>query len=304
RRDRLHEFLRDARQIRGMNRSVRAPLPHGLQRLAAVPEEFVVNEFELAGGSQGGNEAWNRVHDEARLALALSHGLLRPLALGQVEDEGHTLAPSFLEGRATEQHGHAAAVLPEILLLERSHAPGHPVLTDHLCIALAPVGWRQIRPAETAVDDVVAVVSDHAQKRVISLEDAAVEIPDEDPDDVRVDQAPDLRLALLDMPIQPCVLQRHRGLRGEQSQDRDAVRGEDTRGQVVLEVEDSREPALLQQRQTEHRAGTSVAYVSIRREDGMHGGIVQDDALLRPQDVTHNRLRDRGGGPGSLVQTN
>src|SRR5262245_7371657 len=39
------------------------------------------------------------------------------LALRQVEHESDTLIPAFLEGRRADQHGNAAAVFPEVLLL-------------------------------------------------------------------------------------------------------------------------------------------------------------------------------------------
>jgi hypothetical protein len=42
----------------------------------------------------------------------------------------------------------------------------------------------------------LSVVADHAEKCVVGLDDPAVEIPDEDANDVGVDQAPTLRFAL------------------------------------------------------------------------------------------------------------
>src|SRR6476659_6523472 len=47
------------------------------------------------------------------------HRLFRPLGLGQIEHDGDTLALTFIEGRCTDQNGHAAAVFPEVLLLDR-----------------------------------------------------------------------------------------------------------------------------------------------------------------------------------------
>ena len=55
--------------------------------------------------------------------LALARLGFHSLALGQVEHEGDTLGPALLEGRPADQHGHAAAVLAEVLLLEGLQLP-------------------------------------------------------------------------------------------------------------------------------------------------------------------------------------
>ena len=154
--------------------------------------------------------------------LALACFCFRPLALGQIEHEGDTLVPAFFEGRRAEQHGHTAAVLPEVLLLERLQAPALLVLFHQPRVAVAPFRRRQICPAYATGDEILAVVSHHTEKRVIGLENLTFEIPNEDPDDVGVDQAPDLRFAFCEIAVQAGILQRDRGLRGEQLQHRAA----------------------------------------------------------------------------------
>src|SRR5712691_2569264 len=52
-----------------------------------------------------------------------SEGLLRPLLFAQVEDENDALVRA-LKPRTSNQHGHAAAVFPEILLLVCLKNPG------------------------------------------------------------------------------------------------------------------------------------------------------------------------------------
>src|SRR5216683_6273884 len=42
-------------------------------------------------------------------------GLLGPLLFTQIEHESDTLVPTFLKQRASNKHGHAAAIFPEIL---------------------------------------------------------------------------------------------------------------------------------------------------------------------------------------------
>jgi hypothetical protein len=56
----------------------------------------------------------------------------------------------------------------------------------------------------TASEEILAVVSHHTKKRVIGLQNSAIEVPDEYPDDVGVDQAPELDLALFDLSAQCC----------------------------------------------------------------------------------------------------
>ncbi|MGA7263176.1 MAG: hypothetical protein WCA23_11740 [Stellaceae bacterium] len=56
--------------------------------------------------------------------------------------------------------------------------------------------------------EILSVVSHHAEKRVIRVKNATFEIPDDDPDDVGVDQAPDLLFALFKIALQVDVLLR------------------------------------------------------------------------------------------------
>src|SRR6266446_3189654 len=53
-----------------------------------------------------------------------SEGLFRPLLLAQIEHECDTLVPTSFEECAAQQHRHAAAVFPEVLLLESLKDPG------------------------------------------------------------------------------------------------------------------------------------------------------------------------------------
>ena len=100
RRDRRTKHLTDMREIVWMNRPVRAPLPHRLQRLPAVLDKLVIDDVDLARRRQDGDQAGNRVHDQARLALAFLSHLLRPLTLRQIDDEGDALVRSSIEERA------------------------------------------------------------------------------------------------------------------------------------------------------------------------------------------------------------
>ena len=62
------------------------------------------------------------------------------------------------------------------------------MLSYALRLALEQVRGRQIRPAHAACDEILTLVPDDAKERVVRVQNATVEIPDEYPDDVRVEQ--------------------------------------------------------------------------------------------------------------------
>ncbi|MNU01475.1 hypothetical protein D3C72_2448940 [compost metagenome] len=71
-------------------------------------------------------------------------------------------------------------------------------------IAVEPFRRGQLCPAEATGDEILTLVAHDAEERVIGLEDPASELPDEDPDNVSVDQALDLRFALFELFNQCC----------------------------------------------------------------------------------------------------
>jgi len=50
-------------------------------------------------------------------------------------------------------------------------------------------------------EEVFALVSDDLKERVIGVENPTFEVPDEDPDDVLVDQPADLRVSFLELAV-------------------------------------------------------------------------------------------------------
>src|SRR5262249_44680238 len=77
--DRLREHRDDLREIVGMDRSIRPPLPHGLQRLSTVLDQLVIDDIDLAIGRENGDETGNRIDDDARLAFAQRLGRISRL---------------------------------------------------------------------------------------------------------------------------------------------------------------------------------------------------------------------------------
>ena len=101
---------------------------------------------------------------------------------------------------------------------------------------------------QAARNQVLTAISYNAEKRVIGLKNSTFGIGNEDPDDVGVDQTPDLCLTLLEVGVQTGVLKRDCRLRCQHFEDRDSIRGKGVRGQRVLKVEQSRQPPLFAQR--------------------------------------------------------
>src|SRR5882757_4733304 len=100
----------------------------------------------------------------AKALLALSKSILRPLALSQIEHKGDALVSAFAEGSRTCKHGHAAAVFPEELLLVRFADSGCHKLCHDPFVSGAPFSGRQPRPAHAPRAEIIATVSNHAEK--------------------------------------------------------------------------------------------------------------------------------------------
>src|ERR1700761_4010810 len=107
-------------------------------------------------------------------ALAVAGFGFRPLAIGQIQHERDALVSTFLEEGAADQHRDTAAVLAKILLLVRWHGSGCLQDYNGPRVALAPFPRRQVCPADTAGQELLAVVSHDAEQRVVGLDDPAV----------------------------------------------------------------------------------------------------------------------------------
>ena len=70
--------------------------------------------------------------------------------------------------------------------------PSFQELCQGTFVALAPFGRRQIRPAQSTRDEILTVVLQHLQKRLVGLDDLTLDVREEDSQNAGVDQAPDL----------------------------------------------------------------------------------------------------------------
>ena len=97
------------------------------------------------------------------------------------------LSISFKQGRP-DQYRDPGAVLAEVFLLERLTLAGLGELLLGAALAVMPFRRRLVPPANSAGREIGALESEHAEKRVVRLDDDPG-APDEDADDVGIDQA-------------------------------------------------------------------------------------------------------------------
>src|SRR5260370_42679884 len=116
----------------------------------------------------------------------------------------------------------------------------------HAFVGLAPPRRREVPPVQPAESEVLATISHHPKEGIVGLKNAAIEVPDENTDDVAFDQAPDPGFAFREIAIQTRVLERDCGLRGKKLQHRDARGTENARRQLVFKVKDTYEFALVE----------------------------------------------------------
>src|SRR6185312_4318664 len=98
--------------------------------------------------------------------------------------------------RCPDQHWHTAPAFQEVLLLIGLRCSGCLQRCHTPVVGIAPFGGRQIPPAQSTGDQLLAVVSDDAEKSVVGIDDPIVKIPDEDADDVGINEPPYPRLPL------------------------------------------------------------------------------------------------------------
>src|SRR5215472_16959583 len=184
-----------------MNRPACAPVLQSFQRPATILEDLAVHGFDVAVRGQDPNETRYPVNRRAQTLLAFTERLVRTFALGQIEHESDTLILSILEARRADQYGQAAAVFPKILLLELWDTPRQFQLSEGTFVTVAPFRRRQIGSVQATRGEILSVVSHHSEKRVVGITNAAFEIENRDPDNVRVEQASDLPVSLFDIPM-------------------------------------------------------------------------------------------------------
>ena len=175
-----------------------------------------------------------------QISLTSHQSLFVTLALRQIEHERNTLVTALFKCCATNQHGHTAAVFSDIFLFERLEPAATFLLFDLCVLPLAPFGRRQVRPPYAARKPGPRDRSSPCEEIVIGLNDAAIDIPDENPDYIGVHQAPNLRFAFCEIAVglrkrqralllgfeQAHVFDRDHRLAGEVLEKRDLLGGE------------------------------------------------------------------------------
>src|SRR5260370_33673314 len=139
-----------------------------------------------------------------QISLTSHQSFLGAFALRQIEHECDALVSFFAERSQTDQHGHAAPIFPKVLLLEWLDYTDHRQLCISPRVLLAPFRRRQVRSVQAARDKILSIVSPHPENRVICLEKAPSEIPDDDPDEVGVTEAAGLRCPFVYLSVHSC----------------------------------------------------------------------------------------------------
>src|SRR6185437_14859137 len=106
-----------------------------------------------------------------KLCLKLTQSFCSAFALRQIENEGNTLVPIFLEGCRADQYRYTTAVLAEELLFDRLQTAGHSELWhEPQLVTVLPVVRSQLGPANASCDQVFPVKSHHSQEGIVRLE--------------------------------------------------------------------------------------------------------------------------------------
>src|SRR5438445_4370899 len=163
-------------------------LPPLFKTKADVIEPNAVGIKTFTIGSKYRNLLRREVQHLPELHFLLPDLFLGALLFAQLEDERDTLVSTFKQC-TSNQHGHAAAIFPEKLLLVWLRSPGGLQSRHGTFVALAPFGRCQISPEHSTRDEILTAVLQHAQKGFIGTDDTrAFDVPDEDPQNVGVDQ--------------------------------------------------------------------------------------------------------------------
>src|SRR5215470_3082760 len=116
-----------------MDQSKPLPAQRFIKRDPRVVEPTLVDVLGEAVSPGAVSHRWDRIKHCLQL-----HRLLRALALGQIEHECDALVAALFEKRGANKHWNAAAVFPNILLLEGWNDPRCVQQCARAQVALAP----------------------------------------------------------------------------------------------------------------------------------------------------------------------
>src|ERR1700677_151432 len=198
-----------------------------------------------------------------------------PFALSQVKHERDPLRYVVFEGCQANQYRYATAILTVELLFEWLQSTGNSHFRHQdLLAAVPPFGRRQVGPVHTSGEDIFTIVAYDAQEGVVGLENLSLKIPDHDSNDVCINQPADPGFALCKVPVQTSILERDRGLGGQQLEDSHSCRSKGMWRQVGLQIKHAQHSGLLEDREAENGSRVVLANVVVGGERALNGGIV------------------------------
>src|SRR5262249_50213556 len=129
---------------------------------------------------------------------------------------------------------------------------------------------------------------DDPEKGIIGIDDSLVASPNDDTDDIRIDETPNARLALPEVVVEAAVLERDRRLPSEQLENAEPGWREDGGAEIVFAVKDAEQTRLFDHRQAEHRTSLVAADVLVTGKLIVPRCVGKKHALLRPDDIVEN----------------
>src|SRR5262245_5211615 len=140
-----------------------------LRLQANVVRQALVDVRSFSLGRYAPDLRWHRVDERLKLPLTISQRRFGTLTFCQIENVGDTLPGVVLEASGPDQDRHPAAILAEILLLASLHlARGRELGSLLAGMHLLPLRRRHREPIEAGFQ-VLAIVLDDTEKRVIGV---------------------------------------------------------------------------------------------------------------------------------------
>src|SRR5580658_6106311 len=130
---------REAFKIVRMNTRLRPATPPLFEAKAEIIQQRSTGKDAVVPGTYHGDVLRREVQNLPKLDFLPSDFSFGALFFAQVEDERDALASAFKQ-RSSEQHGHAATIFPEKLLLVWLYSPGCQCFGQGTVISLTPLG--------------------------------------------------------------------------------------------------------------------------------------------------------------------
>src|SRR5438445_3208550 len=97
-----------------------------------------------------------------------------------------------------------AAILPDILLFKGLHGLLVRKLGYRQRIAITQFRWRHVRPVHSTGQEIVLIISNYAEKLIVGIKNLTLHVPDDDADDVGIDEVTNFCLTPFNLSLHAC----------------------------------------------------------------------------------------------------